>query len=448
MPPSNWVQDKIELGIDGELCVFKRANSPNYYMRVYLKKEGKHYQKSLRTASRIDAVDIAKKKFNELRDQIAKEEKIFSVTFVEALAGYWEQEKARERRGLIKNDWLVKKQSYLKNQFCHYFGEDIKVNGITDKKMAEYIDIRLKRCQRKETLKQEIVIIKHFYKNYLIKKGYVFKIPEMPDFRLNKNDKSRREDTFSVAEWEKLFKFMREWVKEKNVSRTRVAEKKYGKADNIQKLMREFEWQMECHRRVLTRELVLICGNLGLRAPSEVLSLTWRQVRVKREVFQGLYNSDKDVEQLVSIVTIDPNQKTGSRQVIGLAGAYFKRLKQYYRDKFDYEPQDDDPVFLEMVGRRKGSALCKYALYRLWGELMAASKLNRLDFTLYNLRGFYITQSILNGVDLTLISKNVGNSPSILLEHYEFVNMEKQMHQLIKRRDTRIERITDDEVIL
>ena len=37
-----WVDEKIEL-FEGELIVFKRANSPNWYMRVYVKKEGKHY---------------------------------------------------------------------------------------------------------------------------------------------------------------------------------------------------------------------------------------------------------------------------------------------------------------------------------------------------------------------------------------------------------------------
>ena len=448
MPPSSWVQDKVELGLDGELVVFRRANSPNFYMRVYIQNERKHFQKSLKTKSQVEAIERAKKEYKELQLIIAKEEKVFTITLEAALDGYWQQELVRERRGLIKNDWLTKKQAWLNNTFMHHFGKDKKVTDISNDEMTSFIDIRLKRCKRKETIKQEIVILKHFYKNYLIKKGYVYKIPELPEFRLKKEDQSRREDTFTIKEWETLYKFMREWVKPKNISKTRFAQKAYGKAENKQKMMSEWEWQMECHRRVLTRELTLIGANMGIRCPKEILSLTWADVRVKREMLPGLFNSDKEVKQLVAIVQIGADQKTGSRQVIGLAGAYFKRLKQYYRDQFNYEPKDSDPVFLEMVGRRKGSALDRYALYRIWRELMVASGLTRLEFTLYSLRGFYITQSILNGVDITLISKNVGNSPGVLLAHYEFINMEQQAHQLVKRRDTTKERNSEEDVLI
>ena len=122
-----------------------------------------------------------------------------------------------------------------------------------------------------------------------------------------------------------------------------------------------------------------------------------------------------------------------------MAGSYFKRLKQYYRDKFGINPEDNQPVFMEMFGRRKGNSFDRYALYRIWGELMRDCKLNRIDFTLYCLRGFYITQSILNGVDITMIAKNCGNSPNTIYKHYEFINMEINTHNLIKRRDTKKE---------
>lgn len=35
MGGSTWVQDKTEL-FEGELVVYKRPNSPNWYMRVWL----------------------------------------------------------------------------------------------------------------------------------------------------------------------------------------------------------------------------------------------------------------------------------------------------------------------------------------------------------------------------------------------------------------------------
>ena len=58
-------------------------------------------------------------------------------------------------------------------------------------------------------------------------------------------------------------------------------------------------------------------------------------------MLQGLYNTDREVEQLVSFINIGTEQKTGSRIVVGLAGNLFKRLKQYYRDNFCIEPEDN-----------------------------------------------------------------------------------------------------------
>ena len=38
-----------------------------------------------------------------------------------------------------------------------------------------------------------------------------------------------------------------------------------------------------------------------------------------------------------------------------------------------------------------------------------------------------------------MIAKNCGNSPNTIYKHYEFINMEINTHNLIKRRDTKKE---------
>ena len=78
MGGSVWVQNKIEL-FEGELVVFKRANSPNFYMRVYVKKEGKHYQKSCKTKNEYNAIEFAKAEYKSLQQKVAKDEK-FSLS--------------------------------------------------------------------------------------------------------------------------------------------------------------------------------------------------------------------------------------------------------------------------------------------------------------------------------------------------------------------------------
>ena len=95
MTGATWVQNKIEL-FEGELIVFKRANSPNWYMRVYIQKEGKHFQKSCRTKSQYVAIEFAKAEYRELQSKVAKEEKVFSIDLNSAVQEYMGQEIQRK----------------------------------------------------------------------------------------------------------------------------------------------------------------------------------------------------------------------------------------------------------------------------------------------------------------------------------------------------------------
>ena len=439
-----WVGEKIEL-YEGELLLFKRANSPMWYMRVYVKKEGKHYQKSCKTKSKFNAIDFAKARYKELQQKVAKDEKVFTITLLEALEGYDLQEEERVKRGLIGANWKYQKDVYLRGKFADYFGLDTQVNQITEDELETFINGRIKVLKRKTTAKQEITIIKHLFKTYLIKRGYIYQMPSFPEFRIRYKDRARREDTFSNNEYDKLVRFMREWVKKKNVSDVRISVKGYANRNNKEKKMVNWEWQQECHRRVLMRELILICSNTGIRIPKEIMSLRWRDVKVTEEIVDGRYNNKRKVKELVARVNISSDMKTGMRVVTGIAGSYFVRLKKYFEEEFDYKPMDDDLIFMDMFGRNKGKVFEKHSFYRLWGELMESSGMTRINFSPYCLRAFYITQSILNNIDLILISKNCGNSLETIMKHYEFIQMEAQTTDLIKRRN--IKKETAKEII-
>ena len=131
--------------------------------------------------------------------------------------------------------------------------------------------------------------------------------------------------------------------------------------------------------------------------------------------------------------------KTGMRVVQGVAGQYFMRLKKYYEEEFDVKPKDTDIVFMDMFGRNKGKVFERHSFYRLWKELMESAGMDRILFTPYCLRSFYITQSILNKFDLLLLAKNCGNSIDTIMKHYEFIKMEAQTKDLIKRRNIKEE---------
>jgi site-specific recombinase XerD len=430
-----WVQDRISL-YEGELEVFKRANSPNFYYRIWISEEKKYLQHSLKTKSPTQAVEKAKGIYKEIQAKQAREEKVFTISFLQALEGYRIEEKKRVRKGEIGLDWYNKKDMYLRNVFIHYFGEGTLVNTITDKKLEEYFEIREQRCEKLTSIKQEITIIKHFYKTFLIRKKYVFTLPEFPSYKIPKRKKAKREDTFQLEEWRRLTRHMTEWVKEKNVSRIRNAEKSYGDKNNTQKKLNQSNWEVECHRRFLMRDMILILANTGIRVPKEILSLRWKDLRVKKMVLDNMFGKSEGREELVAFIYINDEQKTGERQVIGICGAFFKRLKDYYRERFDFEPSGEDYIFLDMVGRRKGKVFDRFPFYRMWGELMVSAKLNRLDFEPYMLRSWYITNSILNDIPYERIGQNVGNSPGTILEHYDFVKQELNPEVFLRRRSS------------
>ena len=83
---ADWVDEKIEL-YEGELFVFKRANSPMWYFRTYVKKERKHYQKSCKTKNKWNAIEYAKGCYREIQQKVAKEEKVFTISLGEGLKG-------------------------------------------------------------------------------------------------------------------------------------------------------------------------------------------------------------------------------------------------------------------------------------------------------------------------------------------------------------------------
>lgn len=449
-------------------------------MRVWIAHERKHYQQSLKTKSHFEAVERAKSKYKELQIKVARAEKVFTSTLGEAFLKYQEVLVKEKQRGMIGENWLKKQSQYLNNTFIHYFGKDKKVNDINDKDIADFIDMRLKRCKRKQTIKQEITIIKMFYKKVLIKNGYIFSLPEFPAFKIKQQDRSRRTDTFTPEEMEKLFTFMiEEWcfrsVSEKYEDpkqRIRFAVKKYGNKDNNEKLLNDYQFDLELHRRHLMLYALFLLALTGMRAPSELFLLTWGDIEfrkksfdnprtlsqpmnvVGRETMERLANDnitsltihkifeeylDKG-EKEITIINIPEETKTGSRKVPCVCAGLFHQIQDYFHfmeieveGKMIIPPFDpEQPIFLELFGRCKGKVFEKYAFQRMFRELMEQAGLNRIKFTPYHFRHYFITERIRKGTPVPQLSKLVGNSPNEIYRTYEHIILEEDLENLLQ----------------
>ena len=429
---TRWVQERFTLGIDDEMVVFRRPNSPSWYCRYWVREEGKYYQKSLRTKSKVVAQEKAKEIYREITTIISRDEKVFSLTWGEAIDIYQEREYERYVGGVIDKEWLSKKISYLRNTWGGFVGLDTPVNKTNDADAEEYFRIRSNQLQRKDTLRRELTIIRALYKDLLLPKGYCLKVIRFPKVIIRSADKSRRVDTFTSEEWEVLYKNMRRWVEWDEIPHQREAQTKYGKSSNSVKEMNEYHRRIEWTRRNVLREFVLISANLGTRPVSELLTIKWKDVTVKKTKFPSLYSQGKDEWKLTCDVEID-SRKTGYRNVNGIAGRYFNRLREFYESE-GIEVSPDDFVFLDLEGRRKGQHIDKYVLNRLFRELMHYSKLDRIKFTPYHLRHFYLTQRLMNGVDIVLLATNAGNSPKVIYDTYSHIRTSLATQELNQQR--------------
>ena len=209
---SRWVQDRFFIGIDDEMCVFKRPNSPNYYCRYYVRAEQKYYQKSLRTQSKVVAQEKAKEIYKEITTLVSRDEKVFNLTWEQAIDIYDEMERERWMGGVIVEEWYKKKLQFLRNTWMDFIGADTPVNQTNDDDAREFYRQRSRDLKSKSTLRQQTTMVNAIYMDLLVPKNYCLRKLRFPKTLITKRDRSRRTDTFTIEEWEVLYKSMRRWV--------------------------------------------------------------------------------------------------------------------------------------------------------------------------------------------------------------------------------------------
>jgi hypothetical protein len=432
MENARWVKDRFYVGIDDEMCVFMRPNSPNYYCRYYVRQEQKYYQKSLRTKSKVVAQEKAKEIYREITALVSRDEKVFNLTWRDAIDIYDEMEMERYMGGVIVREWYKKKLSYLRNTWMDFVGADTPVNKTNDDDAREFYRQRSRQLKTKGSLRREMTLINAIYTDLLVPKNYCLRKLHMPKTTITKRDRSRRTDTFTIEEWEVLYNSMRRWTERDEITDERQAQTRYGKTTNKVKILTSSQQELEWCRRNILREFILISANMGTRPVSELLNVKRKDVTITKTKFKNWYADGNDEWKLTCDLFID-SRKTGERMVNGIAGRFFNRLMEFYESQ-GITLGPDDYMFIDLLGRRKGQQIDRFVLNRLFTELMHYAGLTRIKFTPYHLRHFYITQRLMNGVDVVLLSENAGNSPQVLLQTYSHIKTKLATQELNKQR--------------
>jgi integrase len=210
---------------------------------------------------------------------------------------------------------------------------------------------------------------------------------------INRGLKSERRSDFTLEEYRYLVSFMRDWVNEVEMKRSK-----------------------SIAMRQLLRDYVLILANTGMRHGTESYGIKWKHLS---------WHMDGDRRVLM----ISVNGKTKQRELAARdnCAAYFKRI---------HDRADDlqDLTFEELIGKgidkyvfRLGDGTRTKNLAQTFEILMKDSDLlldrrSNSNRTLYSLRHTYATFALLyEKLDLFDLEKQMGTSAEMIRKHYAHI---------------------------
>lgn len=360
---------------DGGIYLFVRGDykKPTWFCRIKVPGMLGYVSRSTRTTDEHLAFKFADNLYNQqlvkvLGGQVSNGPKIAA-----GIDRYIERFEADEKQSVQYRILLLKR---VKSLIGRQTFDDLTTASIS--KLTDDLRKATKSgAMSPNTIRRIHNDLRNFFR-WSVEEGYLKEVPKFP--RVN-GERSRRPH-FNEAEWRKLVRYLREFVKVEN-----------GKTRRQRKMLVDY---------------VLILANTGIRT-GEARTLRWRDVR---EVDAGT-GRPKDV-----ILTVDG--KTGIREVVSRTAAvktYFRRIHELRIEELDGDPLTSDSlVFCHPDGTAIGS------FKKSFQSLLTACDLEKDSFgrarTIYSLRHTYATFRLHEGVNHYTLSRNMGTSVQMLEQYY------------------------------
>jgi integrase len=134
------------------------------------------------------------------------------------------------------------------------------------------------------------------------------------------------------------------------------------------------------------------------------------------------------------MMTVPGNTKTGHRNVVipGDAAVFLHYLLGQYREKWKFEPTDDDFIFCTLDRKERRNyrgqlpSLLKFAQCKVHPSGQA--------YTLYSLRHRYATTQLIAGANVHDLAKNMGTSVEMIERHYSHVQTADVAERLVQTK--------------
>jgi integrase len=446
----NYYIDKTEI-IPKKLIIFrhKQKKKDVYYMRFYVGNK-KYKTLSLGTSDKALATERSLERWRTLQNQIEVGGVVFECSTEESIDHYLDHLKDLVETEQIKKLTLTCKRTSLK-KLRVYLQDHQKPSEIPPNVLEEYTKWRRSKNWDKkkhpnnpkpptdQTINRELCDFKGYFDWMKKKKMYVRDI-EYPFLKIDYKRSVEKNPSFDIDDWMSIVYYMRTWVR-KNENR-----KEYG-----------------IFYRTIFCEFLKVLANSGLR-PHEALKLRWTDIKLKRkeEVEYRLSKSKPDSsleqndeskivrERLIAHIEVSPDTKTGRRLVICPAGVYFRRIRNFYKDKTGSFPKPNDYIFMNIGTTHSkkmdfvGKALSTDHLRKLWYELMEDLKVDKdihftNHYTMYSCRSFFINQRLEMGVPPNYVAKLVGHSIKTMERHYENIQLKNLEPELVEVRKKKLQ---------
>jgi len=398
---------------------------------------------------------VAVRKAEELYLNLIDEEKPSNKLIVEAIKEWIQIKEDKCQSGQITISMVRQVRTALGVAIKMYltkFKKFKKISEIKNDTFLGYTQWRMTkawkdidRCgtnapPKSSTVKRDLVILKDFYRNYLIPRDYATKVPSMESITVHQDQADANPPIPLDPDWKEIYKYFDNWSSDKELNGINVQRTKYY--------------------RQMFRHFVLISYNAGTR-PKELLGvlvkqriphpeggwtmqetikggLRWCDVEV--EPREHMSSSGKPFTFLEAMMYIKESKTGKPREIPTNTGNYFIRWRKYC-DQFRKENglrklRKDDYVFFNPFTEKPYN----YSqVSKSWDEMrtnlslvLTPSRTGK-PYTLYSLRSSYITNQINEGKDVYLIKKITGHSLEVLNRHYDRSDLRKRRGEATAR---------------
>jgi integrase len=374
--------------MDG-LLLYRRADVQHdrFYARISLPRRRKYKVVALNAGSLALATQEATKRFYEAQYALENNMALFQRSFAQVAKEYLDAEKIRSglsgKGGITLHRWRVM-DNHVKVQLSRYVGKK-HISQIGQKEWAGYAVWRQKNGKGRDgglvssgTIRAEMTTLRAIMR-FAALHGYISEIKMRDAFSGKYLAENEKRDAFTRDEYRTLYRFMRQWVREKHAGIN----------------------EMNRWTRQMVRNFILIMCHTGMRN-SEARNLRWRDIFF-----------DQDRNRV--IFSVYGKKKRRTFEASGRVQVYLDRIRE-----ISGATKATDYVFSTYKGDQSRTLYVRTIadLLKAAGVVVSSSGKRR---STYSFRHSYATWRLQAGAGVYQLAQQMGTSPAMIQYHYGHV---------------------------